>query len=96
MDKKIDYTKKRLGSTVRQWEYIKADGTSGIGKSKIRRCPKCGRKGELTIHRYFSKRPGHEVHCYTHTGHLADVCGMNFIVVDERCEIGVEATTTMQ
>lgn len=68
---RIDYTKKRLNSVVRSWTYRKPDGGTGTGSTRIRRCPKCGRKGEEVVYR--QKSGEEQYRTYTHGSEVSEL-----------------------
>lgn len=80
--KRIDYTKMRLGSIVRRWEY-----NGKICSTKIALCPKCGRKGERTVY-------GDKSINYTHESEVVEtIPGFPMNIVRAHCSVKPEEET---
>jgi len=56
-----------------------------VGRGKIARCPKCGRKGAYRRTR-INKRQFDE---YTHKAHTSTMAGVTFMMIDDSCSIAV-------
>lgn len=84
---KVDFTKMRLGTVTRRWEYRNKDGSNASAERKVCKCPKCGRKGEKVQYRKNVKP--HDM--YIHIAEISEVIpGFPLSTVRDQCTVSIE------